>query len=302
MRTVFRPLVLALVSLAVASTTQAQIRGKPGQALGDNPNPVIWGAPRPAPPPQKPTPKPDASQNRPQNSCGCCPLYGSSLYYPGFGYVYLTNPYSYAYSSAYYAPTENIYGPAAAQRFIGGDRFAPASKIADDTDLNDVMPRGSNAQSTALAGRFITFGDAQFAKRNFVEANNRYRTAARTAPQLADAWFRQGLALAAMGRFPQAADAIKHGLRIDPDWPNSDFTLDTLFEKTKPDQKAKESVLDALVAAANDKPHDADVLFMTGVFFHFDGQAKRAKTYFDRARQWVGKDAPSIKPFLANKP
>ena len=68
---------------------------------------------------------------------------------------------------------------------------------------------GNKAQE--LAWKFIAFGDAQFADLKFNEALDRYRRARREAPHLGDAWFREGFALAAMGKFDQAAKAMAAG-------------------------------------------------------------------------------------------
>jgi tetratricopeptide (TPR) repeat protein len=305
MKTIFTTLAIVLVSLGITSTAAAQLQSKPGRSLGDNPNPVIWGAPPAKPAPQPPPPKKQDPPQRNRQQCGNSRFHNNN-YYPNINYTYYNDPgyiYSYAYPPAYYyASADNLYGPAAIQRFMGADNPAPPApdaKVPEAPMPKNAVERGSNAQANALAGRFIGFGDAQFARQNFVEANSRYRTAARTAPQLADAWFRQGFALSAMGRYKQAVDVVQRGLRIDPDWANSDFTLQKLFGA---DALAKEVVLDTLVEAAKEKPHDADLLFMLGVYLHFDGQTQQAEPYFTRAMKLAGDDGEHIRAFLAKKP
>ena len=61
----------------------------------------------------------------------------------------------------------------------------------------------------------------------------RYRKASQSAPQLADAWFRQGFALSAMGRYDLAVTAIKRGLKLNPNWAKSDFDLKELYGPDK---------------------------------------------------------------------
>ena len=69
--------------------------------------------------------------------------------------------------------------------------------------------RVNHARQDELAAKHIDYGDTLFAKQKYAEANDCYRQAAHNAPQLATAWFRQGLALAALGHCDSAADKIK---------------------------------------------------------------------------------------------
>ena len=80
--------------------------------------------------------------------------------------------------------------------------------MPEPPEPNPADQRATNAQATALGQKFIGYGDAWFAKGKYFDANARYRDAARTAPQLADAYFRQGFALAALGKYDAAVKAI----------------------------------------------------------------------------------------------
>ena len=141
----------------------------------------------------------------------------------------------------------------------------------------------------------IGFGDARFAEREYGDANERYRSASRTAPQLADAWFRQAFALIAMGRYDQAVTAISRGLKINPKWPSSDFELKDIYG---PDKADKDAHRDALAEAAESKPNDADLLFLIGVHLYFDGQADRAAKFFGRTKEISGDPPDYLKAFL----
>ena len=149
-----------------------------------------------------------------------------------------------------------------------------------------------------MASKYIDYGDALFAKQKYVEANDRYRKAARSTPQLAVTWFRQGFALAAIGRCDQAAAAIKRGLKLDPAWPKSNFILDRLFGGNA---AAKNACLDAVAAAVKEKPADSDRLFLLGVVLHFDGQDNRAAAAFARAEQTAGNNIGHIEAFMDEK-
>jgi hypothetical protein len=81
---------------------------------------------------------------------------------------------------------------------------------------------------------------------------------------------------------------------LDAAWPQSDFRLDLLYRDHGVD---KATHLDMLATAAIAKPHDADLLFLTGISLHFDGQANRARPFFQRAGQLSGADAQRGKTF-----
>lgn len=228
------------------------------------------------------------------------------LYYnPWYGYFY---PYDY-YG---YWPTLDSFGLGPAvqdtSRYGGADnavqpwpndRVAMAARPAADPPERKVRAnRADNSRQEELASKYIDYGDALFAKQKYVEANDRYRKAARSTPQLAVTWFRQGFALAAIGRCDQAAAAIKRGLKLDPAWPKSNFILDRLFGGNA---AAKNACLDAVAAAVKEKPADSDRLFLLGVVLHFDGQDNRAAAAFARAEQTAGNNIGHIEAFMDEK-
>jgi len=196
-------------------------------------------------------------------------------------------PYYWRYPPPIYLPAETLYGPEAVKRFMGGGWMsAPAANrriivIRRDNDEDEEpAQRARNPRSVELAWRFIGFGDAHFANRKYADAYQRYRRAAEAAPTVAAAYFRQGYALVALSNYEQAARMLKRGLELDPAWARSDFRNDELYGDN---QEAKRTQLEALAQAATDNPNDADLLFLVGVFLHFDGQADRALPFFQRA-------------------
>ena len=308
---------LAVVLITTVWTTGAAVgqytlHNKPRQPLGNNPNPVIWGGQSAKPAPRPPAKKIDRHVHHDRSHHGyhrshygfhaySPHLHGSYRCVPNYFYYY-RYPHSYIYTPVYnYAYADNFFGPRVAQRFLGmGNQVQPAV-VAPDAEAPAPAPRkvpqrATNAQANALAWRFIGFGDAQFAQQNYIEANNRYRKASRSAPQVADAWFRQAFALSAMGRSEQAVAVVQRGLRIDPDWPRSDFNLEELFGA---DEGAKNVYLDTLTEAVENNPHDADPLFMRGVFLHLDGQTDQAEKCFKRSLRLAGGDVEHIRAFLA---
>lgn len=142
--------------------------------------------------------------------------------------------------------------------------------------------RVSNPESLARARQFIAFGDEQFHGQEYSEAYQRYKKAAIAAPDLADSHFRQGLALFAMGRYAPAAKALRHGLALKPDWPQSHFGLDDLYGDNR---LAKVTHLEQLATAATERPDNSDLMFLLGVGLYFDGQRDRARLFFERAQE-----------------
>jgi tetratricopeptide (TPR) repeat protein len=265
---------------------------------------------------------------------GCYPSYGGygsgySYGYPyGAAYPYGATPYSYfypayspfgpgwysPYSAAAFTPADQLFGPAPIMRMMGVDQWfsqpmaAPARRVGAAgrrdqdaapraTDEPKPAPRPAGAKATEQAWKMIGIGDAYFANRKYADALDRYRRAAQSAPQLADAWFRQGFANAAMGHYDRAAKAVKRGLELKPDWANSDFRLDDLFGD---DAVAKKKQLDALLRAADSNAGDGDAWLLAGLYYYFDGKPDRAAPFLRRAAEINGNDA-AMKNFLAGK-
>lgn len=178
-------------------------------------------------------------------------------------------------------PAESMYGPQAVRRFLGVDQSALPGPPARNEPRERPRP-ASNPQAVALAQRFIAFGDARFGEQKYDEAIAKYRKAIAAAPDCADGWFRLGWGLLATGRYPQAANAFKQGIKREPQWANSGFSLAGLYGENRMAQTAH---IEALADAAAADRNNSDLLFLVGLSLHFDGQAERAAPFFRRARQ-----------------
>lgn len=272
-------------------------------------------------PPGKPVhpdrPPAPAHPHRPQRYVVYPPLYG---YYPVPLYVVSPlYPWSYPYPPYYYdpyygrslyIPAEDLYGPQAVARLLAWnawnrrpapvDALAPEENAEDQAAPKEVPPkqpnlRGTNHEAVSLGWKFIGYGDAHFADGRYSDAYQRYRRAVQAAPQLAAGYFRQGYALAGMGRYDLAAKALKRGLALDPGWPTSDFSNDELYGQN---QLAKTAHLDAMTKAAQEQPNDADLMFLLGVYFHFDHDPDHAAVFFRRAAQLTGPEDAHLEAFL----
>jgi hypothetical protein len=168
---------LFIVTTAVLAANWPQPAGaeppwrpnQPGLALGDNPNPIIWGKPL-AMPARQPASRRDTDHihhgaPRQGNCMGrggfVAPwrgytrshvwyhdyrTYGSGLYggTVGYGPYYYGNGdwYPYAYPPLYYPFSEDLYGPQAMQRFLGmGNVGAANGGAANGGMANALQPR-----------------------------------------------------------------------------------------------------------------------------------------------------------------
>jgi tetratricopeptide (TPR) repeat protein len=158
--------------------------------------------------------------------------------------------------------------------------MAPPANPAHDGELAKRKPRVSNPTAVARAKEFLKFGDEHFRAQEFSEAYQRYKKAAGAAPDVAEAYFRQGFSLLALGKYDSAGKAILRGLALKPDWARSKFRLDDLYG---PNRLAKANQLEQLAAAAGNEPDNPELLFLLGVELYFDGQPERARKFFVRA-------------------
>jgi tetratricopeptide (TPR) repeat protein len=245
--------------------------------------------------------------------------YGNGLYDFGYGYPYgyaYGYPYGYQtyyyYYSPYLLPVYSPMGPGfGGQGMAQGmglnrgaaDRAAaappPPQPAVDEPEPRREATRSTNAHASATAWKYIGYGDALFAKQRYAEAGDRYRRAASTAPQLAEAWFRRALALTATGRYDLAVSSVNRGLKLDPKWPKVVFDASDILW---PDAKAKEAYFATLAKLAAENPANQDVLFLVGLHFHIDGQQDQAKKYLTRAQRIAGNDADHIEAFIAAAP
>jgi tetratricopeptide (TPR) repeat protein len=255
-------------------------------------------------------------------------FYGYASPYIGYPYVYGVWPYYLDTGTGplgpfvappLYVPAEQFgYGPQAVRQFMGLNPVAPpvvnhniiiapggrnagnaANRVLGDngnTRIPAANPRirESNAEARNRARQFIEFGDAQFRDRNLAGAYDRYKKAAEAAPDLADAWFRQGHALADLGRYDQAAAAFRRGLAQRPDWPASGFRLAELYGDNRAAQAAMFEAIERMVAA---RPADINTQYVAAVQHFFDGRLEQARTELEHALK-LGEPASNIEPFL----
>lgn len=157
-----------------------------------------------------------------------------------------------------------------------------ADKTPADTDEKAHSMRiTSPAISTAQAARCekaIMEGDAQFAKKKYLAAVERYRAASRIAPQLAKPYMRAGLALVAHGNYAGAARAFQRGLELPGAVADQQSTLQEICGP---------EILNASNARLADKlrsaPQDGNLLVSMGMQLFYSGELDRAAQYLQQA-------------------
>ncbi len=236
--------------------------------------------------------------------------------------ISLYDPYCYGYSGLYgtyynpqrnsveyylppvYYPAELSYGPQALKQFLGLPRdFALEPLLKPPLDPAAIplpadepaAPRVSNAEARRRAASLTSLGDDLFRKQRYQEALQQFKSASRAAPDLAEHYFRQGHALVATNRYELAVEAFKRGLEVEPGFVVAKFKLDEIYGTAK---MAKHNHVEALAREALDNPRDADLLFLLGVFIHFDGESDRAQKFFARAAEMSGDKAAHIRAFI----
>lgn len=175
----------------------------------------------------------------------------------------------------------------------------PAPALRDVLPAPEPTPRGqpkaTNPEQKAKAGKFLAFGDTNFAGQKYLAALGRYKTAAQVAPDLGEPYFRQGHAHVALGQYDSAIKAFRRGLRIEGDWTASPFRLDHLYNG---DVVAKTGHLENLAKAVEANSFSTDLLTLLGLELFFDGQRERAFPFFERAVQLGGNEERLLDAFL----
>jgi Tfp pilus assembly protein PilF len=193
----------------------------------------------------------------------------------------------------------DLFGPRAVLRFFDlGARPAPPIAVAiaearlaapppadDPQPLAPIAAAPQPAESNnALAWRFVEYGDKHFRNGKYHQALQRYKKATATAADHAQAYFRQGLAHLALGKYERATQAFQRGLQLKPDWPQSGFLLDELYQNDRPKAEHRR----ALLLWLDEHPLDADAHFMLGVHRFLNGEHEQAEAAFRRTLELSG--------------
>jgi hypothetical protein len=182
------------------------------------------------------------------------------------------------------------------ERFLAlRGEVTPVLGVLSDRLLPKMSARVSNAQTRQRAMRLLAEGDALFQAQNFNSALQRYKLASSLAPDVEEAFWRQGHAFVATKNFGQATTAFKRAIALTDNLGRGGFRLDDLYGGAS---MTKATDLENLAELALNHSGDSDAYFLIGVFLNYDGQADRAIRFFDRASDLAGISGGHIEVFL----
>ncbi len=235
---------------------------------------------------------------------------------PAWGGAYVSTPLV--------LPAESLYGPQAVQRFMGtlpttlpttppvtvspttpaattvtpppvgfGVLAGNGAGVAQPVVVN--RPRASNDASKARALELLHQGDEHFRAQRYTQALSRYKDAAANAPDVAEAYFRQGWALTALGQLDNAQRSLRRGFELRSDWPNSPFQLRELYGDNP---LVLDTHREALLRAQQDRPLEATPVYLLALFDYFRGERAAARTLFAKAKELELGDPRPIQAFL----
>lgn len=145
-------------------------------------------------------------------------------------------------------------------------------------------PQLSNPSSRALAWKFVEYGDRHFKNGDYGKAAIRYRKARDQADDLADIHFREAFAELGIEHYADSVAAVRKGLALKPDWPQSGFVLEELY----PTPQAKREVFRQLNVEVEQHPNDANALFLLGMLEYFDGREAASELRMRRVVELAG--------------
>ncbi len=241
--------------------------------------------------------------------------YRPSYIYGGYNFPRYYNPTPIGYYDYYgstYNPNSNfnslalLRGPVASEttpaQVLNLLRLTDADLVADLRERTRTLPRIGPLQETTItaarplvnqsniahrrkADQQIATGDMLFREQKFQAALQRYKDAARLAPDMAECYWRQGHALIATANFELAGGAFKRALALDPTITRDGFSLAKLYG---PATITKTSHVEDLAAWALEHSGSSEPYFLMGVTLHYDGQSDRASKFFARATDIAG--------------
>ena len=241
-----------------------------------------------------------------------------SYYYPGYRSYYYGLPLNGGYmmspssnaTTNFVAslpqpryPVTTTVNAQALQQFLGlkgeiqlaSAPTVPATFALSEKALPKMSVRISNNETRERALRYMAEGDTLFRAQNFNSALQKYKLASTTAPDLAEAYWRQGHSFVAVKNFDLATTAFKRAIALTDNLGRGGFRLDDLYGTAT---ITKAAHLEGLAAQVLAHENDSDAYFLLGVFLNYDGQAERAEKFFDRASDLAGIGGGHIAVFL----
>jgi tetratricopeptide (TPR) repeat protein len=193
---------------------------------------------------------------------------------------------------------------AAVQKFLGLGQLRPVAPVISRPAVgarpvapivDSIVSRFSNTDSRRRAEKLVTEADELFKAQNFHSALQKYKLAASTAPDMPEAFWRQGHALVATHNYELAATAFKRAIALTEDLGRAGFRLSDIYGSAN---MTKQQHLESLAEWATSKRNSSDPYFLIGLFLEYDGQPARAEKFFQKANDLAGISGGHIAVFL----
>lgn len=236
-------------------------------------------------------------------------FFGPSFISPGFLPLYPTYyPYNYGYTYP------SAYDPALAGLQDQNERLRRQLDAVEQQNqqLRDakqnppfrqnipLRPKPADQQAAererineARAKQLIASGSRLFAAGSYARAAERYREAIKATAKDASPYFMLAQALFANKRYAEAAQAIKDGLKINPDWVELDFDMRKLYSQPQ-------DLIPQLASLARElqaNPLDRTAMYVLGFELFVTGQKDKAKTILEQSARLEADDS-HLKPFF----
>lgn len=193
---------------------------------------------------------------------------------------------------------------AAVQKFLGISELRPVMPLNSRPAtgarpaaaiVDTVVSRLSNVDSRRKAEKLIAEANELFKAQNFHSALQKYKLAASTAPDMPEAFWRQGHALVATHNYELAATAFKRAIALTEDLGRGGFRLSDVYGGAN---MTKQQHLESLAEWATTKRNSPDPYFLIALFLEYDGQSVRAEKFFQKANELAGISGGHIAVFL----
>ena len=218
--------------------------------------------------------------------------------FPSFGYGG-----SFGYGSAYPPAYVNPLGDQLLQQQYEDEWNLLSARLADlasrnagdPTTGNTAVPVPSTPEAKIKSMRYQAQGDDAFRAQEYHRAYDRYKLAASAARDNSGALLRTGYALVALGRYTQAIEYFKRGLRIEPSLAHLGPGPSELYGDNN---LAWASHLSKVTHWVREDVRDAQRVLLMGMLLKFDGDT-RAEEFLERAWQLSGGTETAVVTLLS---
>ena len=168
-----------------------------------------------------------------------------------------------------------------------------------DADPLPAAERPPSERELADSLREQRLGDEAFAALDYHAAARRYRAAAEAAPTRGEPLYRLAFARIATGDYPEAGEALRRALALNPSLPTTGPTLADLWGGAAGDMGndlARTEAVGRLAEHARGDVRDPDRLFLLAAVMHAGGDS-RARDIFEAAWRLTG-GRPWLRAYL----